>query len=86
MHTILELEKIDNLTEETLAIIERLMDASEAAAADGYYDVTEERLADVHLLMEWVKIGKKYFDKLREEKYQEIQKLIEIEEKEGLPF
>ena len=80
--TTIEMRKIDDLTEETLTIIEYLMDSSKAASADGYYDVAEERLADVHLLMEWVKIGDKYFDKLREEAYEEIQRLIEIEEEE----
>lgn len=85
MHTMiemLELQKIQSLRKDTLEIIEQLMDASKAASADGYYDVAEERLADVHLLMEWVKIGDKYFDKLREEAYEEIQRLIEIEEEE----
>ena len=82
MIEMLELQKINNLRKETLEIIEHLMDASKAAAADGYYDVAEERLADVRLLIEWVKIGDKYFDKLREETYEEIQRLIEIEEEE----
>lgn len=82
MIEMLELQKIQSLRKDTLEIIEQLMDASKAASADGYYDVAEERLADVRLLMEWVKIGDKYFDKLREEAYEEIQRLIEIEEEE----
>ena len=76
MHTMIEMSRIKDLRKETLEIIEQLMDASKDAAADGYYDIAEDRLTDARLLMEWVHIGDKYFDKLREEKYQEIQRLI----------
>ena len=76
MHTMIEMSRIKDLRKETLEIVDRLMDAAKAAMDDGYYDVAEERLADVHLLMEWVNIGDTLFDKLRDEVYEEIQRLI----------
>ena len=76
MHTMIEMSRIKDLRKETLEIVDRLMDADKAAMDDGCYDVAEEHLADVHLLMEWMNIGDTLFDKLRDEAYEEIQRLI----------